>query len=116
MFWAYVAAAVVFGLANVNSGVAKLRRVERVVDVLAGAGVPSSWYVPLALLNIAGAVGLWIGIAWRPLGIAAATGLLLYFAGAVVTHLRVKDFRNVPVPAGLLAVAALTLVLAIASA
>ena len=116
MFIAYAVVAVVFGLANVNSAVAKLRGVERVVGVLTAAGVPSSWFVPLALLNLAGAIGLWIGIAWRPLGIAAATGLVLYFAGAVITHVRVKDFKNVPVPAALLAVAALTLALAVASA
>jgi hypothetical protein len=116
MFIAYVVVAVVFGLANVNSAVAKIRGVPRVVGVLRAAGVPSSWFVPLALLNLAGAIGLWIGIAWRPLGIAAATGLVLYFAGAVVAHLRVKDFKNAPVPAVLLAFAALTLVPAIASA
>lgn len=116
MFIAYAVLAVVFGLANVNSGLAKIRGVERVTSVLRAAGVPSSWFVPLALLNIAGAVGLWIGIAWRPLGIAAATGLVLYFAGAVITHLRVKDTKNIPVPAALLVFAAVTLGFAIASA
>ena len=116
MFIAYAVVAVVFGLANINSAVAKIRGVERVTGVLTAAGVPSSWFVPLALLNLAGGIGLWIGIAWRPLGIAAATGLVLYFAGAVLTHVRAGDFRNIPLPAALLAVAALTLALAIASA
>jgi hypothetical protein len=45
-----------------------------------------------------------------------ATGLVLYFAGAVGAHLRLKDFKNVPVPATLLAFAVLTVVPAVASA
>ncbi|MEV4510030.1 hypothetical protein AB0K00_13830 [Dactylosporangium sp. NPDC049525] len=34
---------------------------------------------------------------------------LLNLAGAVITHVRVKDVKNIPVPAALLAFAALTL-------
>jgi len=116
MFIAYAVAAVVFGLATANSALAKIRGVERVAAVLIAAGVPRTWFVPLGLLNLAGAVGLWIGIAWRPLGIAAATGLVLYFAGAVIAHVRVRDTKNVPLPAALLAVSAATLALAVASA
>jgi hypothetical protein len=116
MFLAYAVAAVVFGLANANSAVAKLRRADRVVGVLTAAGIPSSWFVPLALLNLAGAIGLLIGIAWRPIGIAAAIGLVLYFAGAVAAHLRVKDLKHVPGPAVLLVCTAVTMTLAIASA
>ncbi|KUL34314.1 DoxX family protein [Actinoplanes awajinensis] len=116
MFIAYVVAAVVFGLANVNSAVAKFRRVERVTTVLTTSGVPESWFVPLGLLNLAGGIGLLIGIAWRPLGIAAAAGLVLYFAGAVLAHVRVKDTKGIPLPAALMAVGILTLALAIASA
>ncbi|MFI5845752.1 DoxX family protein [Catenuloplanes sp. NPDC051500] len=116
MFVAYTVAAVVFGLMNVGTGLAKIRGSERVVSKLSHAGVPSSWFVPLGLLNLAGAAGLWIGIAWRPIGIAAATGLLLYFAGAVLTHLRARDTENLPMPAVLTVLAAIPLALAIASA
>lgn len=116
MFIAYVILAVGYGLAVVGTATAKIRGVERVVAGLSAAGVPSSWFVPLGLLNLAGAAGLWIGIAWRPPGIAAATGLVLYFAGAVLTHLRIRDARGLPMPATLLALAALTLTAAVASA
>jgi DoxX-like protein len=116
VFIAYTVVAVVFGLATANSAVAKLRRNERVVGGLAAAGVPASWFVPLALLNLAGAIGLWIGIAWRPLGIAAATGLVLYFAGALIAHLRTRDLKGMPVPAALLVIAALALTFGILSA
>ncbi|MFI5933685.1 DoxX family protein [Actinoplanes sp. NPDC051494] len=116
MFVAYVIAAAGYGLAVTGSAVAKIRGVDRVVAGLATAGVPTSWFVPLGLLNLAGAIGLWIGIAWRPLGIAAAAGLVLYFAGAVITHVRVKDVKGLPMPALLLALAVITLALAVASA
>ncbi|MEV6347142.1 DoxX family protein [Actinoplanes sp. NPDC051851] len=116
MFSAYVVAAVVYGALVTATAIAKIRGVERVVAGLTAAGVPGKWLVPLGLLNLAGALGLWIGIGWRPLGIAAATGLVLYFAGAVITHLRIRDTRGLPVPALLLALAAITLTLAVASA
>jgi hypothetical protein len=45
-----------------------------------------------------------------------AVGLVLYFAVAVITHLRAGDVKNNPLPAALLAFGALTLALAIASA
>lgn len=116
MFVAYVVFAVVYGLAVTGTAMAKIRKVERVVAGLTVAGVPSSWFVPLGLLNLAGAIGLWIGIGWRPLGIAAATGLVLYFAGAVIAHLRTRDAKGLPMPTVLLILAAATLTFAIASA
>ncbi|MFI6066556.1 DoxX family protein [Micromonospora sp. NPDC051227] len=46
---------------------------------------------------------------------AAAIGLVLYFAGAVITHVRVRDTPGLPMPALLLILAAITLTLALAS-
>jgi hypothetical protein len=45
----------------------------------------------LQLVKIAGALGLLAGIVYRPLGIAAAIGVVLYFLGAVITHVRGGD-------------------------
>ncbi|MFB7915982.1 DoxX family protein [Streptomyces sp. NPDC056061] len=42
------------------------------------------------------AVGLLVGIGCRPLGVAAAVGVVLYFLGAVIAHLRVKDVKGTP--------------------
>ncbi|SDT39926.1 DoxX family protein [Actinoplanes derwentensis] len=103
-------------LANIGSGTAKIRRAEPSVSGMIGVGVPESWFVPLALLNFAGAAGLLIGIGWRPLGIAAAVGLVLYFAGALIAHLRVKDFKGMAPPAVFFVVSAAALVLGIVSA
>ncbi|GAA1505865.1 DoxX family protein [Nocardioides humi] len=50
----------------------------------------------LALLEIAAAVGLIIGLFWWPLGVAAAVGTTLYFLGAIIAHVRVRDMAFAP--------------------
>ena len=58
-----------------------------------------------------------IGLAWAPLGIAAAAGLVLLLIGAVVVHVRAKDPVAAMVPVLVLAVlSVVTLVLRITSA
>jgi hypothetical protein len=116
VFIAYTVVAIVLGLGLAGSASAKIRKDERVTAGLTGAGVPLSWFVPLALLEIAGTVGLLIGIWWRPLGIAAAIGVILYFIGALTFHVRARDFKGIPMPAVLLLVGVLALVLGLASA
>ncbi|MGW1356469.1 DoxX family protein [Streptomyces chartreusis] len=71
--------------------------------------------VHLALLKFAGAAGLLIGIFYRPLGIAAAIGVVLFFIGAVISHLRVRDVKAVPVPFVLVLASAAPLVLGLAT-
>jgi hypothetical protein len=111
MFIAYAVIAIALSVALVASGATKLTKQPRVVEAIHGrAGVPLAWFPMLASAEIAGAVGLIIGL-WVPaLGIAAAIGVVLYFTGAVIAHLRVnnRDFAS-PVVAGLLAAAALAL-------
>ncbi|WP_409468200.1 DoxX family protein [Streptomyces sp. HC307] len=46
---------------------------------------------------------------WGALGIAAAVGLTLYFAGAVAAHLRVGDYKGTP-PAAVLTLIAIALI------
>ncbi|WP_435591298.1 DoxX family protein [Nocardia sp. bgisy118] len=55
--------------------------------------VPESWMLPLGVLLGAGALGLVAGFVIPPVGIAAATGLVLYFVGAIIAHLRVRDYQ-----------------------
>ena len=45
------------------------------------------------------------------LGIAAAGGLVLFFTGAVVTHLRARVLYNIAFPGGYLLLSAATLAL-----
>jgi hypothetical protein len=54
--------------------------------------IPLSWTLPLGTLLAAGALGLVTGFVIPAVGIAAATGLVLYFIGAIIAHLRVRDF------------------------
>jgi hypothetical protein len=63
----------------------------------------------------AGAAGLVAGLFWWPIGVAAAIGVVLYFVGAVGSHLRVRDPQVVP-PAVLLVVAAAALALRLLTA
>ncbi|RJQ71978.1 DoxX family protein [Pseudonocardiaceae bacterium YIM PH 21723] len=55
--------------------------------------VPHSWMRPLGALLAAGSVGLLAGLAVPIIGLLAAGGLVLYFLGALVAHVRVGD-RN----------------------
>ena len=55
----------------------------------AEVGVPRSWLPALGAVKLAGAAGLVVGLlGLRALGIAAGVGLVLFFVGAVVAHLR----------------------------
>ena len=60
---------------------------------MAKAGVPTSWLTfPIGTLKTAGALGLAAGLAFRPLGTAAAIGLVLFFVCAIYTHIRAGDY------------------------
>jgi hypothetical protein len=109
----FVAAAIVASLlaaALLASGGAKLVKDPKVMKTMSTVGVPEGRVWLLAVAEIAGAVGLVVGLWWWPLGVAAAIGVVLYFLGAVGSHLRVKDMDFAPALA-LLSVAVAALVL-----
>ncbi len=92
MFVAYSMLAVLMSAMLVLSGRAKLVKDEQIVTIINGTvGVPTSMFPALAAAEFAGAVGLLAGLVYLPLGVAAALGVVLYFVGAVVSHLRVGD-------------------------
>jgi hypothetical protein len=75
---------------------------------MAKAGVPESWMTTLGVLKTAGALGLLVGIDVPVIGIAAAVGLIVFFVGAIIAHLRGRDYSLGPAMLFLLlAVAAL---------
>ena len=109
---AYLAVAIVLAAMVLFSGIGKLRRDPHIVKVIhETVGVPMRYFPLLAACEIAGAVGLVLGIWWPILGIAAATGLVIYFIGAVVSHVRVGDFKGIGPAAVLLMVSAAALIL-----
>jgi len=78
------------------SGLGKLRRDPRQVKVIhETVGVPLQYFPLLAACEFGGALGLVVGIWSPPLGFAAGIGLVLYFVGAIVSHLRGADFKGV---------------------
>ncbi len=98
-------------LLMVFSAGAKLALNAAVVHVIRDVvGVPLRFFAALAACEIAGAMGLLVGIFRPKVGVAAATGLVLYFVCAMVAHFLVRDWTGLraPVVPFLLASAALT--------
>lgn len=109
---AYLAVSIVLAAMVLFSGIGKLRHDPHIVKVIhETVGVPMRYFPLLAACEIAGAVGLVLGIWWPILGIAAATGLVIYFIGALVSHVRVGDFKGIGPAAMLLTVSAAALIL-----
>ena len=113
---AYVVVTLLAIAANAFSGVAAMVHFGPILPGMARAGVPESWLTVLGTLKTAGAVGLLLGLFGVPLiGTAAAIGLVLFFVGAIATHLRARDYSpqlGLAIGFFLLAVAALVLGLA----
>ncbi len=81
---------VLFSAVLVFSAVGKIRKDPHQMAVL--ELVKATKAAPLlATLELAAAAGLLAGLAFWPIGIAAGIGAVLYFAGAIVAHLRVGD-------------------------
>ncbi|MGU3436476.1 DoxX family protein [Actinomycetes bacterium M1A6_2h] len=98
---------VFLAIALTASAAGKLTKNDGALKAIRSVGFPDDKIWLLAVAEIAGAVGLIIGIFWAPLAIAAAIGVVLYFLGAVIGHLRVKDGQFGPAAfLGVVAVAA----------
>jgi hypothetical protein len=69
-----------------------------VVQPLADYGVPRSWWPWLGTAKAAGAVGLLAGLFEPVIGVLAGIGLVLYFAGAVITVIRARWYSHIPFP------------------
>ncbi|MFI6339815.1 DoxX family protein [Streptomyces sp. NPDC050535] len=106
MFIATVAVSVPLALILLFSARGKLVRDPMQMKTLERVGFPENQVKLLAAAEIAGAVGILLGLAWWPLGVAAAIGIVTYFSGALISHLRVRDWKFAPVLILLLAGAA----------
>ncbi len=82
--------------AAIGSAVSKLKKVPDVMEAMAKVGVKQQQIPLLAYLEIAGGLGIIAGIWSKPLGVLAAACLVLYFAGALFSHIsrkhKVADF------------------------
>ena len=92
---AYLLVTIFFAAVVAFSAVAKIRRDPKVVHVIQEVvGVPLQFFPLLAACELAGALGLVLGIWSGWVGVAAGIGLVIYFVGAVVSHLRVGDVKG----------------------
>lgn len=115
---AYIVAAALAALMLSESARIKVVRNPRAVQIIGETvGVPLRYFNLLAFFEVAGGVGLLLGIAVRPLGVAAAIGLTSYFVGATLSHVRVRDwaFDHWAPAAWMLIVSVATLVLRLAA-
>ncbi|MEU9800919.1 DoxX family protein [Streptomyces sp. NPDC051000] len=104
--------------ANVGIAAADLAGARFVLANSAQVGVPRPWLPWLAALKLAGAAGLLLGLfdaALRPLGAAAACGLVLLYLGALGFHLRARVLYNIAFPGLYFAAAVATLALTVSS-
>jgi hypothetical protein len=117
VFIASVIVSALLALATAFSGYGKLARnpqvLEQLVDKL---GVPQRLIPVLGTLLLAGAVGTAAGIWWAPIGIAATGCFVLYFLGAVITHVRAKDWAGMVPTVVLMVLSAAALTLRLLSA
>ena len=113
MFTAYLVVTVLAAAANIFSATLDFIRFKQILINMAKVGVSESWITMLGALKAAGALGLLVGIGVPVIGTAAAVGLILFFVGAIITHLRAHDYSfGLAIVFLLLAMAALVLRLA----
>lgn len=96
---ASVVLSVLLALVAGFSALGKLQKKPQIMESMAHVGVKPNQIPVLAYLELAGALGLLIGLAYSGIGLAAAVGLSLYFVGAVVAHLKTKDAFAIFAPA-----------------
>ncbi|HZZ00755.1 MAG TPA: DoxX family protein [Candidatus Baltobacteraceae bacterium] len=89
---AYLIVVVVTALVNMWAAVSDFTRPRWLLASMNRVGVLQSSLIPLGLLKAAGGLGLLVGIVVPIVGLIAAGGLILFFLGAIATHLRARDF------------------------
>ena len=98
------------GLVALVSAVGKLTNQGAVVELLDHVEVHGRLRDLLPVLQIAGGLGALTSLVRYPkLGLAALSGLAVYFAGAVIAHLRVGDgAADIAIPLGYVLVMSIT--------
>jgi hypothetical protein len=91
MFTTYVTVTVVASVFNAIAAVTYLIGHEYPQAQADMKGVPRAWVPRLGMCLAAGSLGLLAGFAVPLLGTLAAIGLVLYFVGAIIAHIRVRS-------------------------
>jgi hypothetical protein len=110
MFTAYVVVTIIAAIANSYAAANDFIRPKWLLANMTRVGVREPWLPVLGLLKAAGALGVFVGIRVPLIGVVAAVGLILFFVGAIITHLRARYYSlGVPIGFLLLAIAAFAL-------
>jgi uncharacterized membrane protein YphA (DoxX/SURF4 family) len=83
----------------VFAGSIKLLGVPQSLAIRDHLGISPTRWRGIGVLELAGVAGALAGLAWRPIGVAAAVGLALLAVGAVVSHVRASDSVTDTAPA-----------------
>jgi hypothetical protein len=109
---AAVIVVLVTALLNAAMAVGDLVQARFVLTTSKMVRVPVSWLPALGAAKLAGAVGLVVGLlGLRPIGIAAALGLTLFFVCAIGRHVQTGALRSIPFPGAFLLLAVASLVI-----
>jgi uncharacterized membrane protein YphA (DoxX/SURF4 family) len=107
MFVVATVLAVLLAVVFTGAGLSKITRQKQMVEAADHLGFTIQQYQLIGAAEVAGAVGLVIGLWWAPLGVAAAIGLLITMIGAVYFHLTHRDPVSLFGPSAVLGVLAL---------
>lgn len=114
MLTASIAVTVLTIIATGGIAICDFLRAKFVLANAAEVGVPPGWLPLLGVAKAAGAVGLALGLAGlTALGLLAAIGLCVFFAGAIAAHVRAGVYHNIAFPLGYFALATGSLVVAL---
>ena len=95
-----VAVSVLLALLCLLPAAAKLSGHARMRQSAQHFGIAWERYRLIGVAELAAAVGILAGLRVRPLGVAAAVGMVLLVVGALVTHSRAGGVAKEQVPAG----------------
>lgn len=112
MFATIVVLSILLAVVLAPLGTLKLINHPKASETAQHLGISLTLSRTIGVLELAAAGGLLIGLAWVPLGVAAAIGLILLLVGATASHLRVRDpvqVASFPLFLALLSVATLIL-------
>ena len=91
MFVVTIVLAVLLSLAYAASGAQKVLGVKSGLEAADHINVSHGLWKAIGGLEILAVIGLLVGLAVAPLGVAAGIGIVLLMAGAVVFHVRAGD-------------------------
>jgi uncharacterized membrane protein YphA (DoxX/SURF4 family) len=95
----FTALSLLLAAACLLPGSAKLLGHPKMQKSAAHFGIPWRRYRMIGAAELAAAAGVLAGLWWPPLGVAAATGMVVLLIGALTTHRRALDSTKEMAPA-----------------